>query len=164
MRDSLFEAARGSDDPGNSGVPAEIHDAGQLSPEQRAILDRTLPILEIMYLMMVADRDANPLEHDTLRGAMKTLVGDHLADAAIDWVMGEFEASLAREGAASRLQRIGVRLSADREDAESAFALAAAVAVADERVDAKEDQLLAEIAEWLGITAARATSILEENF
>jgi tellurite resistance protein len=115
-----------------------------------------------MYLMMVADRDANPLERDTLRGAMKTLVGDHLADAAIDWVMGEFEASLAREGAASRLQRIGVRLSADREDAESAFALAAAVAVADERVDAKEDQLLAEIAEWLGITAVRATSILEE--
>ncbi len=159
VRDALLEAAHQGGGSGGRGGIREIED---LNPEQRALLDRVLPVLETMYLMMVADRDADPIERSTLCGALKTLVGNHLADSAIDWVIAKFETSLELEGASARLQGIGASLSADREDAEGAFALAAAVAVADERIDPEEDQLLEEIREWFGISEKRATSILEE--
>jgi tellurite resistance protein len=53
-------------------------------------------------------------------------------------------------------------LGQSSEDAEGAFALAAAVALVDRRVDATETELIHQLAQWFGISATRAEAILNQ--
>ena len=79
-----------------------------------------------------------------------------------DRMLGMFEERLSAQGREERLCQIGAQLSADPADAEMAFSLAAAVAVADDRVDVEEGNLVGELAEFFGISPKRATALLDE--
>jgi tellurite resistance protein len=73
-----------------------------------------------------------------------------------------YEKTLADQGREARLRSIGESLSKHPSDAEGAFALAAAVALADDVVEDEERKLVAQIATWFGITEARAEVILNQ--
>jgi hypothetical protein len=60
------------------------------------------------------------------------------------------------------LRDIGVRLSADRLDRETAFTLAAAVALADRHLLEQESSLMLSIAEWYGVSGKRAMQLLQQ--
>jgi tellurite resistance protein len=146
---------------------AEIEQGGafanpdELTEEQQATLDRVLPIVETLYLVMVADDEASIAEREALRGALQTLTAGMLGEPMIDWMIGHFEQLLADHGREARLERLGAELAKDRDDAEGAFALAAARALADGRVDAAETRRVEEIAGFFGISKRRANAILE---
>ena len=155
LRDALLSAAEDS-------ASGALEDPDALTPEQHAALDRILPIIETLYLMMVADSDAAATEREAVTGALVALSDGVLGGSLVHWLLERFERALAEQGREERLQQIGGQLSADRDDAEAAFTLAAAVAMADGRVDARENQLVNELGEWLGISPKRAALILAE--
>jgi len=155
LRDALLSTAEASP----SGA---LEDPDALTPEQHAALDRILPIIEALYLMMVADRDAASAERQAVTGALVALSGGVLGGSVVDWILERFERALAEQGREERLEQIGGQLSADRDDAEAAFTLAAAVAMVDGRVDDEENRLVQELREWLGISPKRAALILDE--
>ncbi len=152
LRDALIADAR-----------ARREEAGLGSgPEQEAFLERVGPIAEAMYLMMMADEEKAAAERDAIHGAIRALTGDQLGADAVTSLLGRFDEALRVHGREARLQQVGSLLSADREDAEAAFALAAAVAVADGDVADAETGLIRELAEWLGISSRRAEAILQD--
>ena len=61
-----------------------------------------------------------------------------------------------------RLAQIGSRLCVDADDRETAFSLAAVVALADEAVDVRENAALGWIRKYYGVSQNRAESILGE--
>jgi tellurite resistance protein len=65
------------------------------------------------------------------------------------------------QGRAERLTHVAAQLSSDREDAEAALVLAAAVAMADGSVAGAEERLLTELCGSLGISSARAAVVLD---
>jgi uncharacterized tellurite resistance protein B-like protein len=161
LLDGLLAAAH-DEEPLARAAPGHPDSAGDLTAQQTASLERALPLIETMFLMMTADQDSAPEERDAVRGAINTLTGGSLGARILDSLLDRFEATLSEQGLESRLQQIGAGLALDREDSEGAFALAAAVAVADERIDAREDELVGQIAEWYGISPKRAEAILAE--
>jgi len=60
------------------------------------------------------------------------------------------------------LQEIAEQLAEDPNEAESAFTLAAAVALADDEVSDDENAFINRLAEWFGISAPRAAEILDQ--
>ena len=103
-----------------------------------------------------------PVERDALRGGIRTLVGDALANGTIDFMLRSYAQSLAREGREARLRAVAEALRSNPEDAEGAFALAAAIAVADDHVAPSEDDLIRRFAEWLELDERRASAILND--
>ncbi len=158
LRNSLMQAGleETSDASRVSETPRE------LTVAQQATLERVLPMLETLYLIMVADLETSDAERATLRGAIKTLTSATLGDDVLDDLLDGFEERLAEQGREARLHQIGALLCADPADAEIAFSLAAAVALADDRVDSEERRLVEDMAESFGISSKRAASILED--
>jgi hypothetical protein len=58
--------------------------------------------------------------------------------------------------------RGGIRISEQASEAESAFALAAAVALADDDVAEEENAFINQLAVWFGIGPERASAILDQ--
>jgi len=135
---------------------------GLLSPEETAALERIEPIGETMYLMMAADGQVNTAEKDAIRGAIRGLTGDLLRSGTIEAMMANYASRLLEQGRDARLQEVAECLSEIPLEAESAFALAAAIALADDQVAEEENQFINQLAEWFGLTAQRAESILDE--
>jgi tellurite resistance protein len=142
-------------------------DSGRLSASggtgaSEAAKNRVAPFVETMFLVMVADGHDDDDEVAVLRGAMRTLAGDSLTDADFDLLLRHCRMQVEAQGVEARLQAIGQRISGDRIERETGFSLAAAVALADDRVAAEESSLLAAIAEWYGLSARRSQEILEQ--
>ncbi len=135
---------------------------GLLTPEESAALERLDPLAETMFLMMAADGKVAEEEHDVVRGALRGLTADLLHSGTIKVMLENYAQRLAEEGREERLREIAEQLSADPGEAEAAFALAAAVALADEEVADEEDELINQLAEWLGIAPERADQILDQ--
>lgn len=127
-----------------------------------AAINRVAPFVETMYLVMVADGHDDEDEIAVIRGAMRTLAGDSLADADFDGLLRDCGERLQAQGVQGRLQAIGQRIGGDRLERETGFSLAAAVALADNRVAAEESSLLASIAEWYGLSTRRSQEILRQ--
>ena len=72
------------------------------------------------------------------------------------------ERLVGEQGVGARLQAVGGRICADRTDRETAFTLAAAVALADNRLLDEESLLVGSIAEWYGISDRRCAQILQQ--
>jgi tellurite resistance protein len=136
--------------------------AGLLSDEEKAALARVDPMVETMFLMMAADGKVTESERDAVRGAVRGLTGDLIHEGAIKVMLETYERTLLDEGREARLKRVGQSLSAHPRDAEGAFALAAAVALADDEVDDEERELVKKLALWFGITDARAHVLLNQ--
>jgi len=163
LRDALLEVGLEGEGATHRRVadPSGLTAAG-LTAVQQANLERVLPMFETLYLMMVADFETSDSERAALRGALATLTGDSLSGEVLDWMLESFEKNLREQGRDSRLHQLGALLCADPADSELAFSLAAAVALADGRVDSEERRLVEELAESFGISPKRAASILED--
>jgi tellurite resistance protein len=112
--------------------------------------------------MVAADGKVTTTERDAWRGAIRGLAGDVLHDGTIQVMLEQYERSLAGEGREARLRALGATLSEIPAAAEGAFALAAAVALADDEVADEERALVEQIRDWFGITADRASVILHQ--
>ncbi len=142
--------------------PAPESAAGP-GPEQEAALERVGPVAETLFLMMVADDRSAREEHIAVHNAIHLLTDGLLPESLVGELLGRFEESLADQGLEARLEAIATRLALDRRDAEAAFSLAAALAMADEAVNAKERELLETLRSWLGIPRRRAAALLGEE-
>jgi len=158
LRDALISAA---------GAGASVEqlfgkevDPREFTDEQKAVIERILPMVEAMYLMMMADEDASLIEREALLGAMTTLTDGAIGRRVLGWLLDRFEADLEGHGRHVRLHKIGSLLSGDREDAEAAFSLAAAIALADGRIDPAEREMVEDMASWFGLSLDRAQELL----
>ena len=127
-----------------------------------ASMTRVAPFIETMYLMMMADGEHDEGEKAVIRGAMRTLTRDLLDEADLQELINSFAERLQQQGFEARLQAIGNHICAERSDREIGFTLAAAVALADDKVVAEESSLLASIAEWFGLSSRRSREILQQ--
>jgi tellurite resistance protein len=133
----------------------------ELGPSDReAILSRVAPMCEVLYLLMAADDHVDGREYITLRGAIRALTDGALGTSALNGLLARFESQLEREGRTVRLGKVAAELSADRADAEAAYMLAAAVAIADENTDLRESELLDELGDLLGISPKRRRQLI----
>lgn len=135
---------------------------GLLAPEEAIALSRIEPLAESMFLMMSADGKITSDERDAMRGAMRGLSNDQLRSGTISVMLDDFANRLRAHGRDERLREIAEALSEDPPEAEAAFELAAAVALADDEVADEENAFINQLAHWFGITEARASAILDE--
>lgn len=161
LRDALLQSGRR---PSIVVSPAyeTLARQGMLSREESAALERVDALGETMYLMMAADGQINAAEKDAVRGAIRGLTGSLLRSGTIDYMLSNYGARLAEQGRDARLHEIAESLSEIPVEAESAFSLAAAIAMADDNVADEENALINQLAEWFGLSRERAEAILDE--
>jgi uncharacterized tellurite resistance protein B-like protein len=155
LRDALVEGGRLA--PATYLQGDRPADRGRL-----AALDRVAPFVETMYLMMMVDGAGDQPEQEAIRGAMRVLTHGLVDDEGLEELTRHCERQVREQGIEARLQAIGSRICADRLDRETAFSLAAAMALADNRVVTEESLLVASIAEWFGVSGKRCRELLQE--
>jgi tellurite resistance protein len=161
LRDALLQSGRR-----DSGVFTDAYAilarADLLSDIERRALARVDPMAETMFLMMAADEQTLAAEKDAIRGAIRELTDDALQDGTIDVLLERYGESLAKHGREARLKEIALSLTDIPDDAETAFTLAAAVALADEHVAREERAFVEQLAQWFAITPERTAAILSQ--
>jgi len=140
--------------------PGSAPPAPASADDVHAAAARVAPICELLFLMMSADGHCDDTERELLRGAMRALTDGQLRSAVIEAMLAEFERALVEQGRAARVMHVTAQLSGDRADAEAAFALAAAIALADDVADPREVALLNEVGELLGLSEARQQELI----
>jgi tellurite resistance protein len=161
LRDSLLQSGRR---PSIIMSPAyeTLARSGLLSPEETIAIERVDPLAETMYLMMVADGHISDVERDAIRGAIRGLAGNLIRTGTINVMLETFAGKLHEHGREVRLREIAEALSDYPHEAEGAFSLAAAIALADDSVRESENELINQLAECFGIPLKRANEILDE--
>jgi uncharacterized tellurite resistance protein B-like protein len=159
LRDALLKSGR-RENAVLSPAYETLARAGLLTDDERTDLARVAPMAEAMFLVMAADGKVTEGEREAVRGALRGLTDNRLHDGTLQVLLKDFEGALASEGRTARLERLGGALAKRPSDAEGAFALAAAIALADDEVADEERLIMTELARWFGITAERATAIL----
>ncbi|HEY5680841.1 MAG TPA: hypothetical protein VIS55_12300 [Pseudomonadales bacterium] len=143
-------------------LSSDLGAAGQVPDEQPgdAVRLRVEPFAETMFLVMLADAEQAVSEHDALVVAVDMLTDGLMGREAVDALLAEFAERVRREGREDCVARIGARLSADRDDREMAFTLAAVIALADDRVAVEENEVLDLMRTYYGISDRRMEAIL----
>lgn len=149
LRDALLASGRRAPAIQSSAFET-LARAGLVSEQERTALLRVEPLAEVMFLVIAADEMVGEPEWSALVGAVRGMSGDALTDGTIKVMIETFALRLRDQGALTRLKELGAALRSDQNDAESAFCLAAAVALADNRVADSESQILDELAGVLG--------------
>lgn len=161
LRDALIQSGRRQ-----AAVISSAYETltrqGLLSEEEQAAVARIEPMVETMFMVMAADGRISAGEMDAIRGAVRGLTEGLLQEGTIKVMLEGCETRLEQEGRAARLDALTSQLREDREDAEGAFALAAAIAMADHEVASEENALILDLGERLGIGTGRAEAILEQ--
>ena len=159
LRDRLLEieVAPEAAPPGAAAAPS----LDGLGPVQQAALERVGPLAEALFLAMTADGVQEGSERRAVRAAIAVLTDGLLPDTAVDPLLERLERSLETQGREARLEAVATRFALDPTDAETAFTLAAAIALSDGRVDAAEQALIEQMRSYFGIGAARARALLE---
>jgi tellurite resistance protein len=160
LRDSLLQSGRR---PSAILTPAyeTLTRQGLLSPEEMSALTRVDPLAETMFLMMAADDTVSDVERDAVRGAVRGLTDNLLRSGTINVMLENYERRLREQGRSARLQEIADEIAEEPSEAEGAFTLAAAVALADDEIAEAENAFINQLAEWFGITEERASEILD---
>jgi tellurite resistance protein len=161
LRDALLQSGRRPSLVLSSAYETLTRE-GLLSLEETAALSRVDPLAEVMFLMMSADGKVAPEEHDAVRGAIRGLSDDILRGGTIKVMLENYQNRLERDGRDERLRQIADELADEPGEAEGAFALAAAVALADDEVADEEDSFINQLASWFGISPERADTILDQ--
>lgn len=130
-------------------------------PIASAMTRRIEPFAETMFLVMMADGDPGKDERRALLGALTVLTEGQISAPQLEALLERFAADAVREGVEARIARLGARLGADRDERETAFTLAAAIALADDHVHAHENHALALIREYYGISDQRMATLLD---
>jgi tellurite resistance protein len=133
-----------------------------LNPQERAAVARVDPLAEVMFLMMSADGRITEEERDVMRGAVRGLTNDVLHAGTINVMIETYAKRLAAEGRDARLWQISDQLADTPAEAEAAFTLAAAVAVADRSLADEENALIHQLTEWFRLTPERAQQLLDQ--
>lgn len=161
LRDALLQSGRRESTVVSSAYETLTRE-GMLDDPEKEALARVEPMAEAMYLVMAADGQIAESEKDAIRGAIRGLTDNLLHAGTINVMLENFERHLTEQGREARLKEIADVLAPSQSDAEGAFALAAAVALADDRVADEENQIVARLAEWFRIPAERAAKILDQ--
>jgi tellurite resistance protein len=161
LRDALLQSGRRPSLVASSAYETLTRE-GLLSPQEVAALNRVDPLAETMFLMMAADGKLTVDEHDAVRGGIRGLTDDALHTGTISVMLENYQRRLDQEGRDERLRQIAESICHEPAEAESAFALAAAVALADDDVAEEENQFINQLASWFGISAERSTAILDQ--
>lgn len=135
---------------------------GLLSPEEVGALSRVEPLAETMFLMMAADGKITDTERDAVRGAIRGLTDNLLRTGTINVMLENYQQRLDESSRDQRLHEIAEALAEDPNEAEGAFALAAAIALADDEVSEDENKFINQLADWFGIASERASEILDQ--
>src|SRR4051812_2722847 len=133
LRDALLLSGRRPSMVASSAYETLTRE-GLLSPEEVGSINRVEPLAETMFLMMAADGTLAEAERDAVRGAVRGLTGDLLRTGTINVMLETFAARLAGSNRDARLHDIAETIAEDPNEAEGAFALAAAIALADDEV------------------------------
>lgn len=160
LKDALLERGRRTTmvlSPAYESLTRE----GLLSAEETQTLIRIEPIAEAMFLMMAVDGDLAPAELDVIRGAIRALTDSGLRSGTIKVMLETFAKRMDDEGWEARLDSVAETLSEDRGDAETAYALVGAVALADKEVALEENEFIDKFAERLDITDERCCQLLD---
>ncbi|HTQ02359.1 MAG TPA: TerB family tellurite resistance protein [Polyangiaceae bacterium] len=161
LRDALLESGRRPSVVVSSAYETLTRE-GLLSTEEVAALNRVDPLAETMFLMMAADGKLTADEHDAVRGGIRGLTDDVLRLGTINVMLENYQRRLKAEGRDERLRQIAESIADQASEAESAFALAAAVALADDDVAEEENAFINQLAGWFGISQERASAILDQ--
>jgi len=159
LRDALLASGRRAPLVQSSAFET-LARTGLLSEAEQAALLVVEPLAEVLFLMIAADEMVAEAELSALRGAIRGMSGDVLSDGTIRVLVETFALRLQNQGARPRLLELGRALRSDQNEAESAFSLAAAVALADNNEADSESQLLDELAGVLGFDADTQNRIL----
>jgi tellurite resistance protein len=161
LRDALIQSGRR---PSVVLSPAyeTLTREGLLSPEETTALNRVDPLAETMFLMMSADGNISEIERDAVRGAIRGLSDNILRSGTINVMLENYQKRLQEQGKDERLREIADEIAEEPSEAEGAFALAAAIALADDEVADEENELINQLAEWFGIPDERAAQILDQ--
>jgi len=161
LRDALLKSGRRPSMVVSSAYETLTRE-GLLTPEEVGSINRIGPLAETMFLMMAADGTVADVERDAVRGAIRDLTDDLLRSGTINVMFETYEKRLAHSGRDARLQEIAEEIADDPNEAEGAFLLAAAVALADDDVRDEENAFINQLAEWFGIADERAAEILDQ--
>jgi len=161
LRDALLQSGRRPSVVLSSAYETLTRE-GLLSPEEASALNRVDPLAEVMYLMMSADGKLAEAERDAVRGAIRGLSNNILRTGTINVMLENFEQRSAEQGRDERLRELAEEICEHESDAEAAFALAAAIALADDAVADEEDAFINQLATWLGISPSRAEELLDQ--
>lgn len=161
LRDALIQSGR-RQSVVVSSADETLTREGLLSDDENAAVARISPMAETMFLVMAADGKISAGEMDAIRGAVRGLTDGLLQEGTIKVMLENFERALETEGRSARLLALANSIKGSTEDAEGAFALAAAVAMADHEVAYEENQLIIELSQLLGIGRQRAHAILDQ--
>lgn len=158
LRDHLLGLARHSIAPRDPAgrAPSE-------TPEEEAIIERFEPFAELLFLVTDADGAVSDSERATILGAFRALTGGRISPSRLEKIELEIEARRQREGMHVRLEAACTRLSLNRDDAELAFTLANAVALADRDLDGPETVLLEQLSHLLGVSSQRFDALVESG-
>jgi uncharacterized tellurite resistance protein B-like protein len=140
---------------------APSHSCAGAVQAEAAVIRRLEPFAETMYLVMMADGEPAATERQALNAALAVLSDGQIRQAAIDSMLNGFQDRARNEGTEARLWQLGVHLSADRDDRETAFSLGAVMALADDQVDVRENQALRWVQEYFGLSDRRVSEILQ---
>jgi len=161
LRDALLQSGRRPSLVLSTAYETLVR-AGMLSPEESAALNRVDPLAETMFLMMAADGKIEQSERDAVRGAIRGLSDNLLRSGTVNVMLENYQKRLDEQGRDERLRQIADDLAEEPGEAEGAFTLAAAVALADDQVTDEENAFINQLAEWFGITEERANAVLDE--
>lgn len=161
LRDALLQSGRRPSVVLSSAYETLTRE-GLLSPEEANALSRVDPLAEAMFLMMSADGVVAEAERDAVRGAIRGLTDNLLRTGTINVMLESYAERLREQGRDARLQEIASEIAEEKSEAEGAFALSAAVALADDQITAEENELINQLAEWFGISPERAGEILDQ--
>ncbi|HEV8244961.1 MAG TPA: TerB family tellurite resistance protein, partial [Polyangiaceae bacterium] len=139
LRDALLQSGRRPSLVVSSAYETLTRE-GMLSLEEIGALQRVDPLAETMFLMMAADGTLAEVERDAVRGAIRGLTDNLLRSGTIKVMLENYQLKLEQEGRAERLRQIADEIADDPEEAEGAFALAAAVALADDNISDEENE------------------------
>jgi len=161
LRDALLQSGRRPSLVVSSAYETLTRE-GLLTPEEVGSINRVEPLAETMFLMMAADGKVADAERDAVRGAIRGLTDNLLRSGTINVMLESYEKRLTESGRDQRLHEIADQIAEDPNEAEGAFALAAAIALADDDVSDEENAFINQLAEWFGISGERAAEILDQ--
>ena len=120
------------------------------------------PLCELSYLIMIADNKVSNLERDVLRGALRTISNNLVRSSHMESMIDHIAHQVVEQGAPARLNHAIARLLHMPARAEVAYIIAHAVAEADGPAVESEKQVLATIAQGLGIHPRKAIELLTQ--
>ena len=133
------------------------------TPEELAIVERFEPFAELLFLVTEVDGVVSRSERATILGAFRALTGGRVSHQRLAKMEADLQERCQLEGRTARLEAACTRLSLNRDDAELAFTLANAVALADARLTENAQELLLEISPLLGVSRTRFNALVESR-